>query len=48
VYRSFLRTPEGKGPLERRKIRWDGNIKMDLGEIRLDGLDWINLALDRD
>jgi hypothetical protein len=24
------------------------NIKIDLGEIGWDGMDWINLALDRD
>jgi hypothetical protein len=24
------------------------NIKMDLGEIRWDGMDWIDLAQDRD
>jgi hypothetical protein len=25
-----------------------GNIKMDCGEIGCDGVDWINLAQDRD
>jgi hypothetical protein len=27
--------------------RWGGNIKMDLGEIGWDGMDWIDLAQDR-
>jgi hypothetical protein len=28
--------------------RWVDNIKMDLREIGLDGMDWIDLAQDRD
>jgi hypothetical protein len=28
--------------------RWVDNIKMDLREIRWDGMDWIDLAQDRD
>jgi hypothetical protein len=40
--------PEGKRPLGRPRRRWEDNIKMDLGEIRFDGVDSINLAQDRD
>jgi hypothetical protein len=40
--------PEGKRPLGRPRRRWVDNIKMDLGEIRWDGMDWIELARDRD
>jgi hypothetical protein len=40
--------PEGKRPLERPKCRWVDNIKMGLREIGWVGIDWINLALDRD
>jgi hypothetical protein len=40
--------PEGKKPLGRRRCRWVENIKMDLGEIGWDGVDWIDLAQDRD
>jgi hypothetical protein len=40
--------PEGKRPLGRTKRRWEDNIKMDLREIRWDGMDWIDLAQDRD
>jgi hypothetical protein len=28
--------------------RWVDNLRMDLGEIGLDGVDWIGLAQDRD
>jgi hypothetical protein len=39
---------EGKRPLGRSRHRWVDNIKMDLREIGWDGMDWINLAQDRD
>jgi hypothetical protein len=38
---------EGKRPLQRPRCRYD-NIKMDLSEIGLGGVDWIHLAQDRD
>jgi hypothetical protein len=38
----------GKRPLGRPKRRWVDNIKRDLGEIGWDGMDWIDLAQDRD
>jgi hypothetical protein len=40
--------PEGNRPLGRPSRRWVDNIKMDLGEIGWDGMDWIDLADDRD
>jgi hypothetical protein len=40
--------PEEKRPLRRRRSRWVNNIKMDLRKIRWGGVDWINLAQDRD
>jgi hypothetical protein len=40
--------PEGKRPLGRSRRRWVNNIKMDLGEIGWDGMDWIDLAQDSD
>jgi hypothetical protein len=40
--------PEGKRPLGRPICRWVGNIKMDLRETAWDGIDWIDLAQDRD
>jgi hypothetical protein len=38
---------EGKRPLGRPRRRWEGNIKMDLREIGIDGANWIRLAQDR-
>jgi hypothetical protein len=40
--------PEGKRPLGRPRRRWVDNIKMDFTEIGWDGMDWIDLAQDRD
>jgi hypothetical protein len=33
-------------PLERRRLRWEYNIKMDLKEIEYEEVDWIQLARD--
>jgi hypothetical protein len=40
--------PEGKRPLGKPRRRWEFNVKMDLREIRWGGMDWIDLAQDRD
>jgi hypothetical protein len=40
--------PEGKRPLGRQRRRWMDNIKMDLIELGLDGVDWIDMAQYRD
>jgi hypothetical protein len=42
AYRIFVAKPEGKRLLERPRRR------MDLREIGWDGMDWIDLAQDRD
>jgi hypothetical protein len=39
--------PQGKGPLGKRGRRWEGNIKIDFGEIRWESVDWIDLAQNR-
>ena len=39
---------EGKRPLGRPRCRWDDNIKTDLQEVGCGGMDWIELAQDRD
>jgi hypothetical protein len=39
---------EGKRPLGRPRRRWANNIKMDLRERGWSGIDWIDLAQDRD
>jgi hypothetical protein len=33
--------PEGKRPLRRPRCRKEDNIKIDLGEVELEGVDWI-------
>jgi len=48
VYRVLMRKSEGKRPLGRPKPRWDDNIKMGLQEVGCGGMDWIELAQDRD
>jgi hypothetical protein len=40
--------PKGKGPRGRTRRWWVDNIKMDLREIGWDGMDWIDLAQDRE
>ena len=40
--------PEGKRPLGRPRRRWEDNIKMDLQEVGCGGMDWIELAQDKD
>jgi hypothetical protein len=35
-------------PQGRPRCRWVDNIRMDLREIGWDGMDWIDLAQDRD
>jgi len=47
VYRVLVRKPEGKRPLGRLRYTWEDNIKMDLQEVGGGGMDWINLAQDR-
>jgi hypothetical protein len=48
AYRISLGKPEGKRPLGRPRCRWLDNIKMDLIEIVWDGVDWMDMAQDRD
>ena len=48
VYRVLVGKPEGKRPLGRPRHRWENNIKMDLQEVDCEGMDWIDVAQDRD
>jgi len=48
VYRILVGKPVGKKPLGRPKLRWEDNIKMDLQEMEFGGINWIELAQDRD
>jgi hypothetical protein len=48
AYWILVGNPEGKRPLRRSRRRWVDHIKMDLRETRWVGMDWIDLADDRD
>jgi hypothetical protein len=48
AYRRLVGNPEGKRPLGRPRRTWVDNIKMDLREIGLDCVGWIDLAQYRD
>jgi hypothetical protein len=48
AYRILVGKPEGNRPLGRPRRRWVDNINMDHTEIGWDGVDWIELAQDRD
>jgi len=48
VYKVLVGIPEGKRPIGRSRRRWEGNIKRDPQEVGCGGMDWIDLAHDRD
>ena len=48
VYRVLVGKSEGKRLLERPGRRWECNIKMDLPEVGCVGMEWIELAQDRE
>jgi hypothetical protein len=48
AYRALVKKPERRRPLGRPRRRWEDNIKIDLREVGWGGMDWINLAQDRD
>jgi hypothetical protein len=48
AYRTSVKKPEGKRPLRRPGRRWVDNVEIDLVEIGWDGVDWIDMAQDRD
>jgi hypothetical protein len=47
VYRVLVGKREGKGPLGRPRHRWEDGLKLDLGKIGWEGVEWIHLARDR-
>jgi len=47
AYRILAGKPEGNRLLGRPRRRWEDNIKMDLQEVGYGGMDWIELAQDR-
>ena len=48
VYKVLVGKHEGKKPLGRLRHRWGENIKMDIQEVGCGGMEWIELAQDRD
>jgi len=48
VYRVLVGKPEGKRTLGRPRHRWEDNIKMDFQEVGCGGMDWMELAQERD
>jgi hypothetical protein len=48
AYRILVGKPEGKRPLGKTGRSWEDNIRMYLREIGWGGMDWIDLAQDRD
>jgi hypothetical protein len=47
VYRVLVGKPEGKRLLGKPRRRWEDKIKADLQEVGCGGMDWIELAQDR-
>jgi hypothetical protein len=47
VYSVFVGRPQSKRPLGRHRHRWEDNIKMDLRDTGINGMNWIWLAQDR-
>jgi hypothetical protein len=48
VYSVLVGNPGRKRPLGRTRRKWENNIKMNLQEVGCGGMDWIELAQDRD
>jgi hypothetical protein len=48
VYRVLVGKPEGKRLPGTPRCRWEDNIKMNLQEVGCEGMDWVELAQDRD
>jgi hypothetical protein len=48
AYRNLVGKLEEKRTLGRPKCRWEDNIKTDLQEVGCEGMDWIDVAQDKD
>jgi hypothetical protein len=44
AYRVLVRKPGGRRPLGRARRKWEDNIRIDLEERVLKGVNWLNLA----
>ena len=47
VYRVLVWKREGKRPLGRSRCGWEDNINRDLQEVGCGGVDWMELAQDK-
>jgi hypothetical protein len=47
LHRVLMEKHKGKKTHGRSRHKWDDNIKMDLQEVGCEGMDWIELAQDR-
>jgi hypothetical protein len=47
AYKILVGKPEGKKPLGTPRHRWKDNIEMDHQEVGCGGMDWVDLAQDR-
>jgi len=47
AYTVLVGKPEGKRPFGRPRIRWEDNMKTDFHDMECGGVDWIDLAQDR-
>jgi hypothetical protein len=48
VYRVLVGKPEGKRRLGRPRSGWEDNFKMDIQEVEMWGMDWIEVAQGKD
>jgi len=48
VYRVLVGKPERKKPLGRPRRKWKDNIEMNLQEVGYGGMNWVDVAQDRD
>jgi hypothetical protein len=48
AYRVLVKRPEGKSPLGKPRYRREDNVKMNLQEVRWEGMNWTDLAQYRD
>jgi len=48
AYRVLVGRPGGKRLLERPRLRCEDSVKMEIQELTCEGLDWFELAQDRD